>query len=552
MVYSTTILSFLATSSTAAELTLSSVDYSDGNHTLQGFLALPKITPAPGVVVILPDWDGVNDYEKKRAVMVATELGYVAFAADIYGADLHEVTDFNEKIRLSTLYRGNTTLFISRIQAAVDLVTNGVLDETESNSLRGSHNGKVGVIGYCLGGTGALLYALSGVEDADAFVSLHGGLLDFEVDPLVQPKLLVLSGGEDDTATKIRDLEVNLDTTNTAWEITRYSDVYHGFTAFESQSYDAWADARSWGSMSNFLKEAFGIEQFDGGEPDKFTTVSVNYEDVDGTKLRGYLALPKKDIAFNNAGVATPIVVIFPDWDGVNAYEKLRATMLADAGYIAFAADIYGEDLQEDLTFQQCMTQSTLYREDQPLYAKRMQAAIDTVRSNVENVYDNPIAIIGYCFGGSGVVQYAFSGATDAAVAVAFHGGLQTLPVPEPKIHARVLVLSGGMDDAHGNQTELEMALNGRGDAGWEITRYAGVKHGFTAWGTPNYNLLADARSWEAMMTVFDEMFSNIAWVPSSSATPTATPTSSSPHFHYASRMLIFPIILRLVYGFLE
>lgn len=66
--------------------------------------------------------------------------------------------------------------------------------------------------------------------------------------------------------------------------------------------------------------------------------------------------------------------------------------------------------------------------------------------------------------------------------------------------------MSGGADDdAHGNQTELEIALN-QGNATWEITRYAGVEHGFTEWGGGGYSLTADSRSWDAMLSAFSEL----------------------------------------------
>jgi hypothetical protein len=65
--------------------------------------------------------------------------------------------------------------------------------------------------------------------------------------------------------------------------------------------------------------------------------------------------------------------------------------------------------------------------------------------------------------------------------------------------------LSGGDDDAHGNQTELEAALNA-GNATWEITRYSGVVHGFTDWYSDGYSLKADYRSWESMLTSFAEL----------------------------------------------
>ena len=66
--------------------------------------------------------------------------------------------------------------------------------------------------------------------------------------------------------------------------------------------------------------------------------------------------------------------------------------------------------------------------------------------------------------------------------------------------------LSGGADDAHGNQTVLEEALDGI-DADWEITRYSGVVHGFTKWDSENaYSLMADVRSWDSMLSAFEEL----------------------------------------------
>jgi dienelactone hydrolase len=88
----------------------------------------------------------------------------------------------------------------------------------------------------------------------------------------------------------------------------------------------------------------------------------------------------------------------------------------------------YGADLQEGLSTEVRVNQTTIYRSDMPLYTQRMQRAIDLVAMYSDDVSVDDIAIIGYCFGGTGVVQYGFSGATDAKVAVAFHGGLQTLP----------------------------------------------------------------------------------------------------------------------------
>jgi len=273
------------------------VDYTDGGFLLQGFLAFPQVTPAPAVV-ILPDWDGVNFYEQQRATMIAEQLGYVGFAADIYGMDKHEVPEFEERIALSGLYRGNSTLFASRIQAAVDEVK--TLEEVDSEN--------VAVIGYCFGGTGVITYGLVGAEGVVGLVSFHGGLSDIpEAGPVMEPKLLVLSGGEDDTATDVYDLEATLDAANSTWEVTRYSGIEHAFTKFDDERYNEWADQRSWESMQGFLKEAFG-EPFDGMEPESTNVTSVDYTDVDGAELRGYLSLPNDDLFDTPA----PAVVILP------------------------------------------------------------------------------------------------------------------------------------------------------------------------------------------------------------------------------------------------
>jgi dienelactone hydrolase len=112
----------------------------------------------------------------------------------------------------------------------------------------------------------------------------------------------------------------------------------------------------------------------------------------------------------------------------VNEYEQQRATKLAGRGYVAFAADIYGADLQEDLTMEQRTELSSMYRENSSLFVQRIKRAIEVVQTNFEFVDPANIAVIGYCFGGTGVIQLAFSGDSAAKVVVSFHGGLTELP----------------------------------------------------------------------------------------------------------------------------
>jgi dienelactone hydrolase len=218
--------------------------------------------------------------------MISTELHYVSFAADIYGANLHEVTNMTQRSELAGFYRDNPELFAGRIQAAVELVR--TLEEVDAEN--------VAIIGYCFGGTGVLTYGLLAFNDVKAIVSFHGGLsaIPDAGDP-VTPKILVLSGGDDDASTDIRDLEMTLDIANADWEITRYSGVEHAFTVFDDERYNKWADMRSWDSMKEFLADAFGFISFKSEQPESANVVNVDYTDVDGTELRGYLAKPSDE-----------------------------------------------------------------------------------------------------------------------------------------------------------------------------------------------------------------------------------------------------------------
>jgi dienelactone hydrolase len=116
------------------------------------------------------------------------------------------------------------------------------------------------------------------------------------------------------------------------------------------------------------------------------------------------------------------------DWDGVNYYEQQRATKLSGRGYVAFAADIYGADLQENLTMDQRLELSSTYRENPNLFIQRIKRALEVMQTNFDFVDPENIAVIGYCFGGTGVIQLAFSGDPTAKVVVSFHGGLAELP----------------------------------------------------------------------------------------------------------------------------
>jgi dienelactone hydrolase len=121
------------------------------------------------------------------------------------------------------------------------------------------------------------------------------------------------------------------------------------------------------------------------------------------------------------------LIFLNRDWDGVNQYEKQRATKLSQLGYVAFAADIFGAGLQEipDISTRANLTR--IYRSNMTLFVQRIQRAIDQVKT-YDFVDTDNIAVIGYCFGGTGIIQLAFSGNSDVKVVVSFHGGLTSLP----------------------------------------------------------------------------------------------------------------------------
>jgi len=235
-------------------------------------------------------------------------------------------------------------------------------------------------------------------------------------------------------------------------------------------------------------------------------TGPVEYKDRD-TVLEGYLAFPL------GAETARPGVLIVPDWMGVKDLERRIADSLADMGYIAFVVDIYGKGVRP-ANSEQAATIATKYKSDRGLMRERMHAALETLKK-VKTVDEKHIAAIGYCFGGTAVLELARSGAPVAGV-VSFHGGLET-PTPQDakNIKGKVLVLHGA-DDPFVPPKEVaafqEEMRNGKVD--WQMNIYGNAVHAFTnpAAGTDNskgaaYNEKAAKRSWEAMKLFFKEIF---------------------------------------------
>ena len=166
-------------------------------------------------------------------------------------------------------------------------------------------------------------------------------------------------------------------------------------------------------------------------------TEDVRYK-VGDTEFHGFLAYD--DAATDKR----PGVLVAPEWWGLNDYAKGRAKQLAGLGYVALAMDPYGggkiaADPNEAGTWAGAL------KKDPKTLRERAGAALDLLKKN-EHVDPSKVAAIGYCFGGTTVLELARGGA-DLAGVVTFHGALAT---PEPaekgKIKAQLLIEHGGDD----------------------------------------------------------------------------------------------------------
>ena len=232
----------------------------------------------------------------------------------------------------------------------------------------------------------------------------------------------------------------------------------------------------------------------------------VSYTDGD-VELKGYLFW---DDAFSGK---RPGILVAHEWWGLNDYAKLRAEMLAEMGYVAFAADMYGGGKQTRHADEAkgWMKQITASIDD---WQRRANLALEQLRSN-PNVESSKLAAIGYGFGGATVMQMAYAGA-DLDGVVSFHGSTPAAtPEQAARVKARVLVAHGDEDSSVPPERieAFKKALSGAG-VDWEMNIYAGARHSFTnpyanGYGMDGlaYSENADRRSWLRMLAFFEELF---------------------------------------------
>lgn len=234
-------------------------------------------------------------------------------------------------------------------------------------------------------------------------------------------------------------------------------------------------------------------------------TQTVEYKQGDAV-LEGYLVY---DDALSTQ---RPGILVVHEWKGLNDYAKRRADMLAQLGYVAFAADIYGKGIRPQ-TFADAGAMAGKFKADRALLRARVNAGLDVLKSQ-SNVDASQLAAIGYCFGGTAVLELARSGAAIKGI-VSFHGGLGSpTPIDAGNIKAKILVLHGAADPFV-KPDEVAAFEKEMADAkvNYRIIKYPGAMHGFTNpdnKGLPPgalYNEAADKASWIEMQKFFKEIF---------------------------------------------
>jgi dienelactone hydrolase len=232
------------------------VEYTHGGTILEGFLAWDDSFDGvrPGVLVV-HEWTGINDYTRMRCRQLA-EMGYVAFAPDMYGKGIRPQTP-EEAAAQAGIYRSDRALMRQRVAAGLDVLLNNSLCDRD----------RVAAIGYCFGGGTVLELARSGAPIAGV-VSFHGNLdtPDPSLAKNIRCKVLVCHGAADPHVPfdQVEAFFKEMNGAKVDFQFIAYGGAVHSFTNPNSGddpsrgvAYDATADRRSWSHMKLFFDELF-------------------------------------------------------------------------------------------------------------------------------------------------------------------------------------------------------------------------------------------------------------------------------------------------------
>jgi dienelactone hydrolase len=233
------VLIFSSTAIAAGEF----VSYEVNGEPYEGYFVSPS--PNAALILLIHDWDGLTNYEVKRANMLA-DMGYAVFAADLFGTGVRPTEVKDKRQHTGELYKDRDKMR-TLLRAAL---------ETAKSKGANIHNAVA--MGYCFGGAAVLELARSGAN-LKGFVTFHGGLStpagqDYSK---TKGKLLILHGTADTSITmdQFAKLANELEENGISHEMITYSGAPHAFTVFGSNRYRKDADKKSWKRFTAFLEQ---------------------------------------------------------------------------------------------------------------------------------------------------------------------------------------------------------------------------------------------------------------------------------------------------------
>ncbi len=234
----------------AAPALADDVTYEVDGESYEGYFAAAE-GAARGLVFIVQDWDGLTDYEKRRADMLA-EMGYDAFAVDMFGEGIRPAEVDHRRALTGDLYQNRDKM---RALLAGGLEQARALSDAD----------EIIAMGYCFGGAVTMELARSGMaDDVVGYASFHGGLSTPEGQgwSADTPMVMVFHGGADSAIpmSEVAAFAEEMEAAGAPYEIQVYSGAPHAFTVFGSDRYRERADMESWDAFSDFMEERFSGE----------------------------------------------------------------------------------------------------------------------------------------------------------------------------------------------------------------------------------------------------------------------------------------------------
>jgi len=235
--------------------------YTADSTSLKGYFAFREGGGKKPGILVIHEWWGHNEHSREKADQLA-ELGYVAFALDMYGDGKNTNHPENAQNFMMSVV-SDMDLAKARFESALDLLKSHPKVDSE----------KIGVIGFCFGGSMGLTMANAGY-DIDAVAAFHAGLgLPIMPEPgAVKAKILVANGADDPmiSAQQVEDFKAVMDAAEVDYKYVSYEGAVHAFTnkgadEIASQhdmlkgalAYNAAADSASWEEMKMLFKEVF-------------------------------------------------------------------------------------------------------------------------------------------------------------------------------------------------------------------------------------------------------------------------------------------------------